>query len=98
VQKNPEEKLEQLRRASLAEFEHLKEPVHPVPPLRALPEHSVPTPEPPSDEAPLGLDGATDEKPTTTDKPLFMDPDFGRDGISVKTEEVLSPTAESELD
>ncbi|KAJ4304817.1 glycogenin glucosyltransferase [Kalmusia sp. IMI 367209] len=38
---NPEEKLEQLRRSSLLEFEHLKSPNHPKAPLRQLPEHSV---------------------------------------------------------
>ncbi|KAF2202383.1 nucleotide-diphospho-sugar transferase [Delitschia confertaspora ATCC 74209] len=38
---DPEERLEQLRRSSLLEFEHLKSPVHPQPPLRELPEHSV---------------------------------------------------------
>jgi glycogenin glucosyltransferase len=41
VFKNPEEKLEQLRRSSLIEFEHLKSPNHPKAPLRKLPEHSV---------------------------------------------------------
>lgn len=44
---DPEEKLEQLRRSSLLEFEHLtqseKKKQH-SPPLRELPEHSVPTP------------------------------------------------------
>lgn len=39
--KNPNERLEQLRRSSVLEFEHLKQPDHPHPPLRALPEHSV---------------------------------------------------------
>ncbi|KAF2824882.1 nucleotide-diphospho-sugar transferase [Ophiobolus disseminans] len=38
---NPNAKLEQLRRSSLAEFEHLRKESHPDPPLRALPEHSV---------------------------------------------------------
>ncbi|EMD90264.1 glycosyltransferase family 8 protein [Bipolaris maydis ATCC 48331] len=38
---NPEEKLDQLRRSSLIEFEHLKKDEHPDPPLRELPEHSV---------------------------------------------------------
>ncbi|KAL5407805.1 hypothetical protein PMIN04_011612 [Paraphaeosphaeria minitans] len=38
---NPEEKLGQLRRSSLIEFEHLKSPNHPKAPLRKLPEHSV---------------------------------------------------------
>ncbi|KAF1843120.1 glycosyltransferase family 8 protein [Cucurbitaria berberidis CBS 394.84] len=40
---NPSEKLDQLRRSSLVEFEHLKNDEHPNPPLRALPEHSVVT-------------------------------------------------------
>jgi glycogenin glucosyltransferase len=40
--KDPNEKLEQLRRSSVLELEHLKQPDHPHPPLRALPEHSVP--------------------------------------------------------
>ncbi|KAJ4399647.1 glycogenin glucosyltransferase [Didymella pomorum] len=38
---NPEVKLEELRRSSVVEFEHLKKDEHPEPPLRALPEHSV---------------------------------------------------------
>ncbi|KAF1924584.1 glycosyltransferase family 8 protein [Didymella exigua CBS 183.55] len=38
---NPEAKLEQLRRSSVVEFEHLKKDEHPEAPLRALPEHSV---------------------------------------------------------
>ncbi|KAF1935641.1 nucleotide-diphospho-sugar transferase [Clathrospora elynae] len=38
---NPNEKLDQLRRSSLIEFEHLTKDEHPNPPLRALPEHSV---------------------------------------------------------
>jgi len=38
---NPNAKLEQLRRSSLAEFEHLTKDPHPDPPLRALPEHST---------------------------------------------------------
>lgn len=41
--KNPEEKLDELRRSSLIEFEHLKKDEHPDPPKRALPEHSVDT-------------------------------------------------------
>jgi glycogenin glucosyltransferase len=41
VFKNPEVKLEELRRSSVVEFEHLKKDEHPEPPLRALPEHSV---------------------------------------------------------
>ncbi|KAF2477057.1 nucleotide-diphospho-sugar transferase [Lindgomyces ingoldianus] len=39
---NPEERLDQLRRSSVLEFEHLKAPVHSQPPLRELPEHSIP--------------------------------------------------------
>lgn len=41
--KNPEEKLDELRRSSLIEFEHLKKDEHPDPPKRALPEHSIET-------------------------------------------------------
>lgn len=37
------ERLDQLRRSSLLEFEHLVKDEHPNPPLRALPEHSIPT-------------------------------------------------------
>jgi glycogenin len=99
--KNPSEKLEQLRRSSLLEFEHLKEPVHPEPPLRELPEHSVPNEE--GIAIPLSgqhdLDGTTDAKTveaTTTDKPLFNEPNFGGESASTKTENVLSPTAEVE--
>ena len=40
--KNPNEQLEQLRRSSLVEFEHLKKDDHSNPPLRTLPEHSIP--------------------------------------------------------
>ena len=41
MSKNPGAKLEQLRRSSLVEIEHLRKDEHPDPPLRALPEHSV---------------------------------------------------------
>ena len=41
VFKNPVQMLDQLRRSSLSEFEHLKKDEHPNPPLRALPEHSI---------------------------------------------------------
>lgn len=51
--KNPQEKLDQLRRSSLLEFEHLKSPNHPKAPLRELPEHSVP------EEGPLPSDDKT---------------------------------------
>jgi hypothetical protein len=40
--KNPEAKLDELRRSSVVEFEHLKKDPHPDPPLRPLPEHSIP--------------------------------------------------------
>jgi glycogenin glucosyltransferase len=40
-EKNPDARLEQLRRSSLVEIEHLTKDPHPDPPLRALPEHSV---------------------------------------------------------
>jgi hypothetical protein len=71
--KNPDAKLEQLRRSSLVEIEHLKNDEHPNPPLRALPEHSVMTDEDSStSRAPLsggaslhGLDGSSEQ----TDKP-----------------------------
>jgi glycogenin glucosyltransferase len=39
--KNPDARLEQLRRSSLVEIEHLTKDPHPDPPLRTLPEHSV---------------------------------------------------------
>jgi glycogenin glucosyltransferase len=38
---NPNVRLEQLRRSSLVEIEHLTKDPHPDPPLRELPEHSV---------------------------------------------------------
>jgi glycogenin glucosyltransferase len=40
-EQNPDARLEQLRRSSLVEIEHLTKDPHPDPPLRALPEHSV---------------------------------------------------------
>jgi glycogenin glucosyltransferase len=73
--KNPEESLERLRKSSLLEFEHLKKPEHPEPPLRALPEHSVPVFHHGADagnqkaKAPYGLDGTTDEEPAPTKEP-----------------------------
>lgn len=58
---NPEERLDQLRRSSLMEFEHLKKDEHPDPPLRALPEHSVVgEKEGSAAPAPTGSDGAND--------------------------------------
>lgn len=63
--KNPNAKLEELRRSSLIEFEHLTKDPHPDPPLRALPEHSILEDEPPAPAglsggaSPHGLDGAT---------------------------------------
>jgi glycogenin glucosyltransferase len=100
--KNPVQKLEELRRSSLLEFEHLKAPVHPEPPLRALPEHSVPGPGAPrSSSAEYGLDGASDpnptpaeQKPATPDKPVFKEPDFSGESTIPKSEEILSPTQE----
>ncbi|KAI5379739.1 nucleotide-diphospho-sugar transferase [Alternaria alternata] len=56
---NPEEKLDQLRRSSLIEFEHLKKDEHPNPPMRALPEHSVV--EKKEAGTSFGLDGANDQ-------------------------------------
>jgi glycogenin glucosyltransferase len=100
--KNPEEKLEQLRRSSLLEFEHLKSPEHPTAPLRALPEHSV---DHGASGAPLTTDGAAaapvvdsaaKEKPAATEKPVFTVPDFGSDGAAEKTEDVLSPKEPTE--
>lgn len=67
--KNPEAKLDELRRSSLIEFEHLKKDEHPDPPLRALPEHSTED-KTASDEATEGsakapeLDGAKDSTKT----------------------------------
>ncbi|KAI4714435.1 hypothetical protein J4E89_000115 [Alternaria sp. Ai002NY15] len=56
---NPEEKLDQLRRSSLIEFEHLKKDEHPNPPMRALPEHSIAGEE--KTATSFGLDGANDQ-------------------------------------
>jgi glycogenin glucosyltransferase len=72
---NPEEKLDQLRRSSVIEFEHLRKDEHPNPPLRALPEYSaieakderiahVPLSggsSPHGLQQPMGLDGANDQ-------------------------------------
>lgn len=91
--KNPIEKLEELRRSSLIEFEHLKQPNHPVPPLRELPEHSVPlpptavhhhlqtSPNPGKSGKSVGAAPAAQpaEKALST-KPLFKEPNFGTDG------------------
>ncbi|KAF2742753.1 glycosyltransferase family 8 protein [Sporormia fimetaria CBS 119925] len=97
---NPNEKLEQLRRTSLLEFEHLKSPNHPVPPLRALPQHSVPSPkESGKEQAPAAVDGTsetTDSTKTTTAsaKPVFTEPNFDNGATTRKTEEIFSPTQE----
>jgi len=72
--KNPEEKLDELRRSSLIELEHLKQPNHPMAPLRELPEHSVGLPESAVRDNvkrglddPVGLhDGAQDAKSNDT--------------------------------
>jgi glycogenin glucosyltransferase len=109
--KNPEEKLDELRRSSLIEFEHLKQPNHPMAPLRELPEHSVAVPETAvhhnvafsPDDGVGGHDGATNTKGTDSTlveqtaanppsgKPLLKEPDFGADGASDKTAEILPP-------
>ena len=85
--KNPEEKLEQLQRSSLLEFEHLMAPDHPVAPLRELPEHSVPIESTATRHSITpSHDGTTDAKRTelglkepsiSADAPIFKDPDFG---------------------
>jgi hypothetical protein len=81
--------------------------VHPEPPLRALPEHSVPgpgAPRPSTERAPYGLDGTSDTKPPTeeqppaeegpaaADKPVFKEPDFSGGTSTPNAEVVLSPT------
>lgn len=60
------EKLDQLRRSSVIEFEHLKKDEHPNPPLRALPEHSVLDEK--SLEGPASLDGASGHGSSQTQK------------------------------
>lgn len=81
--------------------------MHPQPPLRELPEHSVSEPQTtPSGtgNAPFGLDGAADEKseePTTTepkptDKPVFTEPDFGAGTATEAREDIMSPGTEKE--
>ncbi|KAF2875622.1 nucleotide-diphospho-sugar transferase [Massariosphaeria phaeospora] len=97
---NPNDQLEQLRRSSLLELEHLKAPDHPVAPLRDLPEHSVPT----ADGSPASYDGSADVKSkesgfTNSDRPMFKELDFGSDGASdgradslLHREVILSPT------
>ncbi|KAF1958111.1 nucleotide-diphospho-sugar transferase [Byssothecium circinans] len=108
---DPEEKLEQLRRSSLLELEHLKSPNHPQPPLRRLPEHSVPTPEEKSKSSPPKLEqlddkqtattntnqdtAATASAQATTEKPMFKLPDFGADGANDAKED--SPPKEDIL-
>jgi glycogenin glucosyltransferase len=61
---NPDERLDQLRRSSLIEFEHLKKDEHPNPPLRALPEHSILG----ENEASTGSDGANDNPTPIAEK------------------------------
>jgi glycogenin glucosyltransferase len=91
--KNPEEQLDQLRRSSVLEFEHLKSPEHPTAPLRDLPEHSVDS----AELHHLSLDGTADANKTNgAEKPLFKEPDFGAEK-EMETrigaaEDVLSPT------
>jgi glycogenin glucosyltransferase len=104
--KDPTEQLEQLRRSSAIEFEHLKSPVHVHPPLRELPETSLEGGELHEQSSVAetnlgGLDGAqddktagTDNKAVTTVKPVFKAPDFGVESTVVKAEEILSPTEE----
>ncbi|KAF2656158.1 hypothetical protein K491DRAFT_715547 [Lophiostoma macrostomum CBS 122681] len=104
--KNPEEKLEQLRRSSVLEFEHLKAPIHPTAPLRELPEHSV-VPENSTEhdhvdgKVPFGSDGSADakidslsasNKSSGTEKPLFKEPGFGAETTTARAEDVLSPS------
>jgi glycogenin glucosyltransferase len=71
--KNPEEKLDELRRSSLIEFEHLKKDEHPNPPMRALPEHSVA--EEKETGTSFGLDGA-DDKAVPGSFPHVVERDF----------------------
>jgi glycogenin glucosyltransferase len=91
VLKNPDEMLEQLRRSSVLEFEHLKSPDHPQPPLRKLPEHSVPKPSTSVQHhvgpgSPMG--GSEDVMkeigfaPGRDAKPVFKELHFGNDGTS----------------
>lgn len=75
--KNPNEKLDELRRSSLIEFEHLKKDPHPDLPLRALPEHSVLTDDVEAPHVPLSggasphginhFDGASEKKNMTAE-------------------------------
>ena len=88
--KNPEEKLEELRRLSLLEFEHLKSPEHPTPPLRELPAHSVPKRETSGHHTGAGsprrsvkTDGAKDGEGVAEEEkeaPIFRELQFGGDG------------------
>jgi len=97
--KDPVERLEALRRSSLIEFEHLKQPNHPIPPLRELPEHSVPLPEtavhhhlamsPAGSPSVVSVDATPAEKPVekaSPAKPLFKEPNFGADGADDEAE------------
>lgn len=107
--KNPEEKLDELRRSSLIEIEHLKQPNHPMAPLRELPEHSVGPPVIAADHyAKTSQDDRVDSSMKTQDlsssektinnppsgKPLFKEPDFGSDGSSDTKVDDLPPREE----
>lgn len=63
--KNPNAKLEQLRRTSLVEIEHLTKDPHPDPPLRALPEHSVLEDKDVTTSRPPQSGGASSQGPNT---------------------------------
>ncbi len=91
--KNPNEQLEQLRRSSLVEFEHLKKDEHPNPPLRALPEHSVLEDEAESSGAPQS-GGKEQEKGSggqtaTSTAPGSSQTDVGRVSTGVSTDDQL---------
>jgi glycogenin len=101
--------LEQLRRSSVLEFQHLKAPDHPVPPLRELPEHSVPKPSTRLPHhvgpgSPLAVPDAARESghvSVPNERPVFAEVEYDGDaaaedggvGVSTKAEDVLSPTA-----
>jgi hypothetical protein len=79
--KNPNARLEQLRRTSLVEIEHLTKDPHPDPPLRSLPEHSVLPNEESSEPHPTlsggaslhGLDGAVSQSSAQTSDHITSD-------------------------
>jgi glycogenin glucosyltransferase len=75
---NPDERLDQLRRSSLIEFEHLKKDEHPNPPLRALPEHSI-LGDNEASTSQMGSDGANDNPTPIAEKDFASQehaPDF----------------------